>query len=220
MTISIIVAMAENRVIGRDGELPWYLPADLKHFKKLTLGHTVIMGRKTHESILARLGRPLPKRRSLVLSRDVSYSGGGQTEHGSGGGQAEHGSGGGQAEHGSGGGQTEHRSGGGQTEHRGAPGVEVASSLEQALELAGENNVTPDIFVIGGAAVFAEALPLADCLYLTRVHAEVEGDVFFPEVDPESWRLVSEQRHQTDARHAFPYSFEVYERGSQPQSPG
>ncbi len=182
MRISLLVAVAENGVIGRDGRLPWHLPADLKRFKKLTLGHVVIMGRKTHESIVERLGRPLPKRRSIVLSRDPCYSGGGQTQH---------------------------RSGGGQTQHRCPPGVEVASSLEQALELA---SAEPTAFVIGGAGLFAEALPLADCLYLTRVHAEVEGDVFFPEIDAESWRLVSEERHEIDERHRHAFSFLVYDR--------
>ncbi len=160
MKISLIVAMAENRVIGRGGDLPWHLSADLKRFKKLTLGHVVIMGRKTFESI----GRPLPRRRSLVLSRDPACR---------------------------------------------LPGAEIAASLEQALALAaGEDQV----FVIGGAAVFAEALPLADRLYLTLVHAEVDGDVFFPEVDLESWRLVSEQRHKADSKHAYPFSFLTYER--------
>ncbi len=176
MRISIIVAMAENRVIGQGGELPWYLPADLKHFKKLTLGQVVIMGRKTHESIVRRLGKPLPKRRSLVLSRDSGYSGGGQMQH------------------------------------RPAPGVEVASSLEQALELAVVDGASKEreIFVIGGAAVFAEALPLAVRLYLTRVHAEIEGDVFFPEFDDDAWVLISNERHEADTRHAYPYSFQVY----------
>ncbi len=158
MKISIIVAMSENGVIGRDGDLPWRLSADLKRFKKLTLGHVLIMGRKTFESI----GRPLPKRRSLVLSRDPAYR---------------------------------------------APGVEVAASLEQALALAAAET---EVFVAGGAAVFAEALPLTDRLYLTRVHAEVEGDVFFPEVDLESWRLVSAERHEADDQHAYPFSFLVY----------
>ncbi len=168
MTIQVIVAMAENRVIGRGGDLPWHLPADLEHFKKLTLGQVVIMGRKTHESIVRRLGRPLPKRRSLVLSRARQAS----------------------------------------PLHL-TPGVEVASSLEQALELAADE---AEVFVIGGAAVFAEALPLAERLYLTRVHAETRGDVFFPEIDAESWRLISEQRHEADERHAYPFSFEVYQR--------
>lgn len=170
MKISILVAVAENRVIGRDGQLPWHLPADLKLFKRLTVGHTVIMGRKTHESIVERLGKPLPKRRSLVLSRDPAYR---------------------------------------------PSGVEVATSLDQALELAaGEEEATPEgaereVFVIGGAAVFAEALARADRLYLTRVHAEVDGDVLFPEIDAKAWRLISEERHEADKRHAYPFSFQV-----------
>lgn len=170
MKISLVVAMSENRVIGRDGDLPWHLPADLKHFKKLTLGHVVIMGRKTHQSIIASLGRPLPKRRSLVLSRDPAYR---------------------------------------------APGVEVVSSLDQALDLTAAE---PEVFVIGGAAVFAAALPRTDVLHLTLVHAEVEGDVFFPPLDTESWELVSEERHEADERHVYPFSFLTYRR--QPQSPG
>ena len=163
MKICLIVAAAENRVIGRGGGLPWHLPADLKRFKKLTLGHAVIMGRKTHESIVARLGRPLPKRRSLVLSRDASCR---------------------------------------------LPGVEVLPSLEQALALAAEGQV----FVAGGASVFAEALPQADRLYLTRIHAEVEGDVFFPEIDAGAWQLVDQERHEADPRHAYAFTFETYDQ--------
>ncbi len=159
MKISLIVAMSENGVIGRGGDLPWHLSADLKRFKKLTLGHVVIMGRKTFESI----GRPLPRRRSLVLSRDPAYR---------------------------------------------AAGAEVAASLEQALAMAAAED---DVFVIGGAAVFAEALPLADRLYLTLVHAEVDGDVTFPAVDTDSWRLISTERHEADAKHAYAFSFLVYE---------
>ena len=127
MSISIIVAASENGVIGRDGDLPWHLPADLKRFKKLTLRHAVVMGRKTYQSILESLGRPLPKRRSIVLSRDPGCQ---------------------------------------------ASGAEIASGLDQALKLAAGDD---EIFVIGGASVFAEALPKADRLYLTRVHAEGRG---------------------------------------------
>ena len=108
-------------------------------------------------------------------------------------------------------------SGGGPAQHREAPGVEVASSLDQALEMAADGaEVTPkgdqhQTFVIGGAAVFAEALPRAARLYLTRVHAEIEGDVFFPELDAGAWRLVSDERHEADQRHAYPFSFQIYE---------
>ncbi len=160
MKISLIVAMAENRVIGQDGDLPWHLPADLKRFKRLTVGHTLLMGRKTFESI----GRPLPKRRSIVLSRNPDYQ---------------------------------------------APGAEVTTSLPRALELAAGDD---EVFVIGGARVFEEALGAADRLHLTRVHAEVEGDVKLPEFDRGEWRLISEERHEADDRHAFPFTFEVYER--------
>lgn len=158
--LSLILAMADNRVIGRDNDLPWYLPADLKHFKRLTIGHTVIMGRKTHESI----GRPLPRRRSLVISRQADYR---------------------------------------------ADGVEVAGSLQEALDLAGDDG---EVFVIGGASLFAEALPRVDRLYLTRVHAEVAGDVVCPPLDEDSWTLVEEERHEADERHAHAFTFQTYDR--------
>ena len=158
-SIAIVVAVADNGVIGRDGDLPWRLPADLKHFKRLTLGHTVIMGRRTYASI----GKPLPKRRNLVLSRDPDFA---------------------------------------------PPGVEIARSLDSAFQLSSGESA----FVIGGAGVFAEALPQAQILHWTQVHAEVVGDVFFPEVDWSEWRLVSEEHHEADERHAHAYTFRRYER--------
>ncbi len=160
MRLSLILAMAENRVIGRDGALPWRLPADLKHFKTLTLDHTIVMGRKTWESI----GRPLPRRRSIVLTRDPAYH---------------------------------------------AKGAEMASSLDQALGLAAGDD---EVFVIGGAAVFAEALPRAGRVYLTRVHAELEGDVMCSPLDDGSWELTGEERREADDRHAYPFTFQVWER--------
>lgn len=160
MKLSLILAMAENRVIGRGNDLPWHLPADLKRFKALTLDHAIVMGRRTFESI----GRPLPRRRSIVISRDPAYA---------------------------------------------ADGVEVAHSLDEALQLAAGDD---EVFVIGGAAVFAAALPRADRLYLTRVHAEAEGDVTCPPLDDGSWKLLSEERHEADERHAYPFTFQVYER--------
>ena len=174
MKVSLIMAVSENRVIGRCGELPWHLPADLRHFKRLTVGHTLVMGRRTFESI----GRPLPKRRSVVLSRHSAFS---------------------------------------------APGVSVARDLEQALTVAarlereavGEGG---EVFVIGGAAVFAAALPRAERIYLTLVHADVEGDVFLPSDLPcppwngDDWSLESDERHPADERHEHAFSFRLYER--------
>ena len=160
MRLSLLVAAAENRVIGRDNQLPWHLPADLKRFKQLTLGHVIVMGRKTFDSI----GRPLPKRRSVVITRNPSF------EH---------------------------------------PGVTVVHSLEEAWEVsAGET----EVFVIGGAGIFELALPRADRLYLTRVHAEVDGDVLLPEIDFDDWELMSFERHRADERHAHDFTFELWHK--------
>lgn len=165
--LALVVAMAENRVIGRDGDLPWRLPKDLKHFKRLTLDHTVIMGRKTYESI----GRPLPRRRNVVLTRRSDFS---------------------------------------------APGIETFGGLPDALTEVdakpSPDPSRPDLFVIGGASLYAEALPRSGHLFLTRVHAEVEGDVFFPEVDWSRWRLIESERHEADDKHFRPYTFEHYVR--------
>lgn len=161
--ISLIAALAENRVIGRQGNLPWHLPADLRRFKALTMGHTLVMGRRTFESI----GRALPGRRSLVLSRDPDY--------------------------------------------RPAAEVEVVGSLEEALDrarAAGED----EVFIIGGAEVYRAALPLAHRLYLTLVHAEVEGDVRFPEVDLGEWRLLEERHRPPADDNPLPHTFRVYAR--------
>ncbi len=157
--LSLIVAAADNGVIGRDGQLPWHLPNDLRRFKAITLGHAIIMGRITYESI----GEPLPGRRNIVLSRDPDYR---------------------------------------------AQGAEVARSLDDALTAATDGE---QLFVIGGATLFAEALPIADRIYLTRVHAAVAGDVSFPRLDEQRWRLVSEEHHPADPEHRFAFSFRVYE---------
>ena len=174
MMLSVIVAMSENRLIGRGGDLPWHLSADLKRFRRLTTGHAIIMGRKTYESI----GRPLPERRSIVITRQADYR---------------------------------------------ARGVETAGSLDAALALAAAGSVAGDnvagdnvsggreAFVIGGAEVFREALPRAGRLYLTLVHAELEGDVYLPRFDTGAWTLASEERHAADERNDFDYSLLVYE---------
>lgn len=147
-------------MIGRDGAVPWHLPADLRHFKQLTTGHTVIMGRRTFESV----GRPLPDRRNVIVTRDPTYR---------------------------------------------AAGAVVAPGLDEALALAADE---PEVFVVGGAELYRLALPRADRMYLTIVHAEVPGDTYFPPFDPDEWHLEREERHTTDARHAHPFTFRCYVR--------
>jgi len=159
--VSVIVALDEAGTIGRDGGLPWHLPDDLRRFKALTMGHVLLMGRRTCESI----GRALPGRRSLVLSRTPGY--------------------------------------------RAPAGVEVVPDLDTALARAAG---AERLFVIGGAAVFRAALPLADELLVTQVHAAVPGDVRFPEVDWEAWSLVEDDFHAADARHPIPFSFRRFVR--------
>ena len=160
MTVSLVVAVARNGVIGRDNRLPWRLPADLRRFKALTWGHVVIMGRRTFESI----GRPLPGRRFVVLSRRTDFH---------------------------------------------PPGVRVAGSLAEALAAAAGEE---EVFVIGGAQLFTEALPLAHRVYLTLVDAAPEGDVRFPELPPDAWRLGEETRREADAENPHSLAFRVYER--------
>lgn len=158
MTVALIAARAANGVIGADGTLPWRLPDDLKRFKRLTMGHTLVMGRRTWDSI----GRPLPGRRTIVLSRNQSLT---------------------------------------------LAGVTVVHDLASAYATA-----EGDVFVVGGAAVYRAALPDAERLHLTEVHAEVDGDVRFPPVDLSTWRLVHEEHHPADASHAFAFTFRDYAR--------
>ena len=154
--------MARNRVIGANGGIPWHLPDELKLFKQLTMGHHMIMGRKTWESI----GKLLPGRTSVVVTRDPGYR---------------------------------------------APGAIVAHSLDEGVAAAAGDS---EIFVIGGAEIFAQALPRAGRLYLTTVDAAPEGDTYMPEFDQAQWRVVSAQTHPSDGRHPHAYHHEVYERVS------
>lgn len=158
--ISLVVAMDRERVIGRDGTLPWHLPEDLKHFRAITMGKPIIMGRRTHASI----GRALPGRRNLVLTRDVSYD---------------------------------------------APGCERCSSLDEALVRVADAD---EAMIIGGAALYRDALPRAGRIYLTEVDAAVGGDVHFPPLDEQDWIEVSCEPHRRDERHAWDYCFRVLER--------
>jgi dihydrofolate reductase len=159
--LSLIAAMARNRVIGIDNKLPWHLPADLQHFKATTLGKPMIMGRKTWES----LPGLLPGRPHIVVSRDPGYV---------------------------------------------AEGAQVADSLEAAIALAGE--LADEAMIIGGANLYAQALPLADRLYLTLVDAELEGDAWFPDFDEDDWRLDAREDHAPDDRNPYPYRFLSYTR--------
>lgn len=166
MRIALIWAMAQNRVIGRDNQLPWYLPEDLKYFKRITTGKPVIMGRKTHESI----GRPLPNRTNIVVTRDRDYA---------------------------------------------APGVKVVHSIEAAIDLARadtEISGVEEVIVMGGAEIYAQALPWADRLYVTLVHAEVDGDATFPEIDLGAYREIAREDHPAEGPNPYDYSFLVLER--------
>ncbi|XXF76784.1 dihydrofolate reductase [Myxococcaceae bacterium GXIMD 01537] len=161
MRLSAIVAMASNRVIGVGNALPWRLPADLKRFKQLTMGHTLVLGRKTYESI----GRPLPGRAMVVLTRQPGYA---------------------------------------------PEGVKVAHSLEEALALARGDS---EVFIAGGADLYAQTMERLDRLYLTRIERDVPGDCFFPEVDLSAWRLIEEEHHPAATDADLPFAFLTYERG-------
>jgi len=164
MKISVIAAMSQNRVIGRDGSLPWHLPTDLARFKSITTGHTVIMGRKTYESV----GKPLPNRRTIIITRNNDYQ---------------------------------------------CADVFIAHSLDEALDHAAHED---EVFILGGETVYRIALPRADRLYLTIIHATIEGDTYFPTLDFDDWKLVEDERHEIDERHAYAFSFRRYERASTP----
>lgn len=160
MKCSIIVAMSENRVIGRDNQLPWRLPADLKRLKSLTMGHYLLLGRRTFESI----GRPLPGRRMVVITRQSDFS---------------------------------------------SPGIQVAHSLDGALDLAQGDD---EVFVGGGAGIYQEALTLADRIYLTVLHQEFDGDTLFPAYDSSDWHVIEKEDHGPDLRNPYHYTFLTLER--------
>ncbi|WP_025682660.1 dihydrofolate reductase [Paenibacillus maysiensis] len=160
MSISMIWAMAQNGVIGRDNSLPWRLPRDMAFFKEQTIGKTVLMGRKTWESFG---GKSLPKRRNVILTRDQSYL---------------------------------------------AEGAEVTHSLEEGLQLAAQE----ELMIIGGAEIYSLFWTHADRLIVTRIEEDFEGDTTFPELDWNSWNVVSETPGVKDERNPYDYRFVVYER--------
>ena len=171
MKVSLIAAVSQNNVIGRDNQLPWHLPEDLKYFKSVTMGKPLIMGRKTFASI----GRPLPGRTNIVITRNPTWT---------------------------------------------AEGVQVAGDLETALamgEKACKTNagdeikmIGNEIMVIGGEQIYRLCLPFAQRLYLTRVDARVEGDAFFPKLETNDWKLVSEKI--PEQVQDYPYRFLILEK--------
>lgn len=162
--LTLIVARARNGAIGRGGTLPWRLPEDLAHFKRTTMGAPMVMGRRTWTSI----GRPLPGRRSIVVSRNPAFN---------------------------------------------APGAEVVPSLDAAIAAAGD---VPEIFVIGGAGLFAEAVPRAQRLILTQIDADFDGDTFFPAPDPGEWIAVQREPHAPTATRPFAIEYVTYDRRPAP----
>ncbi len=166
--IVLVVAIAENGVIGRSGKLPWRLSSDLRFFRSVTMDKPLIMGRRTFESI----GKPLDGRDNIVITRTSGLE---------------------------------------------WPGVFVVSELDDALELARKKAAArgaDEIAVIGGAEIYALTLPVADLIYLTEVHAEPDGDTFFPELDRNEWREVSRERHTAGPKDEADYSFVVLQRRS------
>ena len=160
MKVSLIVAVSANNVIGVDGGLPWHLSEDLRRFKEDTMGKPMIMGRLTFESI----GKALPGRRSIVITRQTDYQ------------QA---------------------------------GVVVATTPEAALELAGDAD---EVMIIGGGKVYEHFLPVANRIYLTKVHTDVDGDTFFPEIDEDEWHIVSSLPLPSNDERPFSISFQTLER--------
>jgi dihydrofolate reductase len=160
--ISLIAAIGKNNELGKGNTLLWHMPADMKHFKDTTALHSVLMGRKTFESI----GKPLPNRRNVVITRDANYS---------------------------------------------QKGAEIVHSLAAALDLFPDQN--EEIFVIGGAEIYKQTMPIADKLYITHIDAEdPEADSFFPEIIPIVWNEISRIEHKADAKNPFNYTFSVYEK--------
>ena len=162
MFISFVVAAAKNNVIGKNNQLVWNLPNDMKFFKNVTWGMPVVMGRKSFES----LGKALPGHKNIVLTRQEGWN---------------------------------------------ARDVIVVKSMEEAKAVVKEMDVK-EMMVIGGGEIFKMVMPEAKRIYLTRVDAEPEGDAFFPKVDPAEWELVSKKDHEADAKHAYNYSFQIWER--------
>ncbi len=159
MKISLIVAKSKNNVIGKNNQLPWHLPADLKHFKTITMGKPIVMGRKTFDSI----GKPLPGRRNIIISRDKNFY---------------------------------------------AHGCDVFHSIDDALYAVKNEK---EVMIIGGENLFLQLLDRAQCIYMTIIDAEFEGDAFFPELN-NAWKLISEEKFLLDEKNVYAYRFLIYKK--------
>ncbi|QQL50697.1 dihydrofolate reductase [Mucilaginibacter ginkgonis] len=159
MTLSVVVATAPDNAIGKYNALLWRMPADLKHFKDITSGHAVIMGRKTFDSI----GKPLPNRRNIIITRQAMQ----------------------------------------------IPGCEVTHNIDEAIDLCRNE---AEVFVIGGAEIYRQSLPMVSRVYLTLVHHSFDADTFFPELDKNDWKEISRVDHPSDEKNPYPYSFITLER--------
>lgn len=165
MTISLIVAVAENGVIGKNNQLPWHLPSDMKFFRDTTMGHCVIMGRKNYDSIPLKY-RPLEGRTNIIVTRQKDFKAG---------------------------------------------GCIVVNSVEVALEVAKKKNEI-EVFIIGGADIFKQTIDIADKLYYTKIYHSFDGDVFFPKIDENKWKLIMQTDMKPGEKNKFPFSFCVYEK--------
>ena len=162
MLISAIAAISSNRVIGKDNQIPWYLPADLKFFMQTTQHHHVLMGRKNYQSI----GKPLPRRTNVIITRDPFFV---------------------------------------------STGCVVVHSIEEALQVAYENE-EQEAFIIGGGQIYEQAMPFVNKIYLSEIDLKIDGDVFFPELDPEEWSMDSEEFRAPDEKNMHAFTIRVYNR--------
>jgi dihydrofolate reductase len=163
MIISLVVAASENNVIGKNNQLLWHLPKDMKFFKNVTWAMPVVMGRKTFESMGS---KPLAGRKNIIITRQPGWN---------------------------------------------AEGVSVVNSVDAAAALAEQFNYK-EIFIIGGGEIYMIAFDRANKIYMTRVHTELEGDTYFPVIENDDWTLVSKTDNAADEKHAFAYSFQLWER--------
>jgi dihydrofolate reductase len=155
MIVSSVVAISENNAIGKDNKLLWYLPTDLKHFKQITNGQTIIMGRKTFDS----MGKPLPNRRNIVITRNPDLK---------------------------------------------LDGAEVTNSVAEALSLC---KTEEEVFIIGGAEIYKQAMDQTNRIYLTRVHQRFDADAYFPELDMTKWVETAREEHQPDEKNNIAFTF-------------